>query len=68
MWKIFDLSESATVDFQITGRGKVTMEIHSFRCMYENFNKLLDEIYPDGIASGGRYAEPQMSHLDSEKG
>ncbi|MGA8146972.1 MAG: hypothetical protein WB870_05265, partial [Gallionellaceae bacterium] len=36
-----DLSESPTVDFQITGRGKVTTEIHSFLCMYDNFNKLL---------------------------
>ena len=41
MWKIFDLSESPTVDFQITGRGKVTTETHSFLCMYDNFNKLL---------------------------
>ncbi len=29
---------------------------------------LLDQLFPDGIASGGRYAEPQMSHLDSERG
>ncbi|MGA8146815.1 MAG: hypothetical protein WB870_04470, partial [Gallionellaceae bacterium] len=44
MWKIFDLSESPTVDFQITGRGKVTTETHSFLCMYDNFNKLLAEV------------------------
>lgn len=41
MQKIFDLSESPTVYFQITGKGKVTSEIHSFLRMYENFNKLL---------------------------
>ena len=41
MQKIFDLSESPTVYFQIAGKGKVTSEIHSFLRMYENFNKLL---------------------------
>ena len=29
---------------------------------------LLDKAFPEGIAAGGRYAEPQMSHLDSERG
>ncbi len=28
----------------------------------------LDEAYPEGVAAGSRYAEPMMSHLDSEKG
>ena len=41
MQKIFDLSESPTVYFQIAGKGKVTSEIYSFLRMYENFNKLL---------------------------
>jgi len=41
MHKISYLSESSTVDFQITGRGNVTPEIHSFLSKCENFNKLL---------------------------
>src|SRR4030065_2080596 len=44
MHKISDLSESSTIDFQITGRGNVTPEIHSFLSRYENFNKLLKKI------------------------
>jgi hypothetical protein len=51
MLKIFDLSESATVDFQITGRGKVTTEIHSFLCMHENFNKLLAKEKDDRLGA-----------------
>lgn len=30
--------------------------------------KLLDDSFPDGVAAGSRYAEPMMSHLDSERG
>ncbi len=30
--------------------------------------RILNEAYPDGIAAGNRYAEPMMSHLDSNKG
>jgi len=30
--------------------------------------ELLDKAFPDGVAAGNRYAEPQMSHLDSERG
>jgi len=44
MHKISDLSESSTIDFQITGRGNVTPEIHFFLSRYENFNKLLKRI------------------------
>jgi aryl-alcohol dehydrogenase-like predicted oxidoreductase len=29
---------------------------------------LLDQTFPLGVAAGTRYAEPMMSHLDSEKG
>ena len=42
MQKIFELSESPTVDFPIIGKGKVISESYSFLRMYENFNKLLD--------------------------
>ena len=28
----------------------------------------LDKAFPEGVAAGSRYAEPQMSHLDSERG
>jgi len=30
--------------------------------------KLIDESFPEGVAAGSRYAEPMMSHLDSERG
>jgi aryl-alcohol dehydrogenase-like predicted oxidoreductase len=30
--------------------------------------QMLDEAFPEGVAAGTRYAEPMMSHLDSEKG
>lgn len=29
---------------------------------------MLDRAFPEGTAAGSRYAEPQMSHLDSERG
>jgi len=30
--------------------------------------ELLDKAFPEGIAAGSRYAESEMSHLDSERG
>jgi len=45
---------------------------NSFKALEINLNpqeiKWLDEAFPEGIATGTRYAEPMMSHLDSEKG
>ena len=28
----------------------------------------LDKAFPEGVAAGTRYTEPQMAHLDSERG
>ncbi|MGA8149236.1 MAG: hypothetical protein WB870_16905, partial [Gallionellaceae bacterium] len=63
MWKIFDLSESPTVDFQITGRGKVTTETHSFLCMYDNFNKLL-EPNSSPLQGEGTFSSMGLSGID----
>ncbi|MHB1753174.1 MAG: aldo/keto reductase, partial [Acidiferrobacter sp.] len=27
----------------------------------------LDRAFPEGVAAGARYGEPQMAHLDSER-